>query len=60
MQLKEKNLRELTQIINRDYGVFLNDEEAQRFGLSLLKITRIAMNVFNREEDHLMANITNH
>ena len=56
MRLKEENLKELKQIIHRDYGVVLNDEDADQLGFSLLKITCLAMGAFNRmEENRLMA-----
>ncbi len=57
--LKAKSIEDLQQIIQRDYGVVLNDEEAEKFGLSLLKITRLAMTAFNRTEDKHAITITN-
>ena len=53
---KPKNLEELKQIVQRDYGLDLSDDEAEGFGLSLLRVTRLAMGTFNRaEENRLMA-----
>jgi hypothetical protein len=57
--LKPKSLQELQRIIKQDYDVVLNDEEAEKFGLSLLKITRLAMTAFNRAEDKHAITITN-
>jgi hypothetical protein len=57
--LKSKNLDRLKQILQRDYGVALTDEEAESFGISLLKITRLAVSAFNRaEESRSMAKIS--
>ena len=50
-QFESKSLGELKQIVKRDYGMVLSDTEAGQFGLSLLKITRLALNVFNRADD---------
>ena len=49
--LTTRGLTELKEIILRDYQLDLNDEEAEKFGLSLLKITRLAITAFNRTED---------
>ncbi len=49
--LTEANLAELRKIILKDYHVNLSDEELESFGLSLLKITRLAMTAFNQAED---------
>jgi len=54
-QLKPQGLKKLKRIVEQDYGVVLSDTEAEQFGFSLLKITRLAMNAFNRgEENHSM------
>ena len=50
---------DLRKIILRDYQVDLNDEEAQKLGLSLLKITRLALTAFNRAEDKHSITTTN-
>ena len=52
MKLKPKALENLKQILRKDYGVILSDEEADQFGFSLLKITQHAMAVFNRNEEN--------
>ncbi len=49
--LSAKKLEALKQIIQQDYEVVLSDEEADQLGFSLLRITRLAISVFNREED---------
>ncbi len=38
------------EIISKDYGVSLTHQEAEEFGLSLIRITKIGQNVFNRKE----------
>jgi len=49
-KLKTQSLKELQQIVLKDYGVDLTQEEADQFGFSLLKVTRIAVRVFNRAD----------
>ena len=49
--LTKADLAELRKIILKDYHVTLNNEELESFGLSLLKITRLALTAFNRAED---------
>lgn len=49
-RLKSETLENLKRIVERDYGVVLGDAEAEQFGLSLLKVTRLAMGAFNRAE----------
>jgi len=49
-RLNPKSLEKLKQLIQRDYSVALTDEEAEALGISMLKITRLAMSAFNREE----------
>lgn len=56
MQLKEKSLEQLKLIIQRDYGVDLNDEEAYQLSISLLKLSQLAAVALNRKEDkHIIA-----
>jgi hypothetical protein len=51
-RFQPKNLETLKQIVRRDYGFALSDDEAESFGLSLLRITRLAKGAFNRVEDN--------
>ena len=53
MKLKAKSLEELKYIIQRDYGVDLADEDANQFGVSLLKLSRLAMTALNRADEKL-------
>ena len=57
-RLTVEDLAELRKIILQDYHIDLNDDEAEKFGLSLLKITRLAMTAFNRAEDKRAITIT--
>jgi len=50
-RLSAKKLEELKHILKQDYKVVLSDEEAEAFGFSLLKITRLAIGAFNRAEE---------
>jgi hypothetical protein len=53
MQSSNKAFLKLKEIIHRDYGVSISDEQAQELGNSLLRITRIAVAVLARvEENH--------
>ncbi|MGH2508153.1 MAG: hypothetical protein ACREGH_04210 [Minisyncoccia bacterium] len=50
-RLKPESLKNLKRIIERDYGIAISDTEADQFGLSMLKITRLATSAFNRAEE---------
>jgi hypothetical protein len=52
---KAGSLAALRDIVRQDYRVDLSDEEVEQLGLSLLKITRLAMVAFNRAEDRVAA-----
>jgi hypothetical protein len=57
MDLKRNSLEELKTIIKKDYGVELNDENANRLGSSLLKLSRLSINILNKsKEDELTEN----
>jgi hypothetical protein len=43
MNLKKKTIEELREIIKRDYGQNLNEEELNEFGISLLRLTRLGL-----------------
>lgn len=45
MGLNPQAKRELQRIIARDYGFTLSDEQAETLGLSLLRLTRLALRV---------------
>ena len=50
MTLTKEGLKKLKTIIKHDYGVDLKNEELNRLGLSLLKLSRLAITVLNREK----------
>ena len=43
MRLKTQSVKELQAILKRDYGRDVSEEEAQKIGASLLRLTRIAI-----------------
>jgi uncharacterized lipoprotein len=45
-KLKDTSIQELIEIMKSDYGVTINEKEAEQFGLSLLRMTRIAKETF--------------
>jgi hypothetical protein len=51
MQLKKRTIEELKEIVKRDYGILLSDEEANEFGSSLLRITRLAVTALARADE---------
>jgi flagellin-specific chaperone FliS len=44
MPLSDRSIKELQEIIKRDYGQTLSEEEANELGTSLLRLTRLALN----------------
>ena len=56
--LKAKSLENLKAIFKKDYGYDLSNEEANQFGFSLLKLSRLVMTALSRaEEKHLAIKI---
>lgn len=51
MKLKMKTIQELKEILARDYATSLNDEDLNTLGVSLLKLTRIAITALTRENE---------
>jgi len=51
MRLKDKTTKELQSIIKKDYGQKISKEQASELGISLLKLTRLALTALAREED---------
>lgn len=43
MHLKKRTIQDLQIIIKRDYGQTLSEEEANELGISLLRLTRLAL-----------------
>lgn len=51
MELKTQTIKELQRIVEKDYGVLLSDEEAQEFGVSILKLTRLGLTAIARADE---------
>lgn len=47
----KKALHELKEIMHRDYGVSISDNQAEELGTALLRITRVAVAVLARAEE---------
>jgi len=43
MHLKKRTIQDLQKIIKRDYGQSLSEEEANEFGISILRLTRLGL-----------------
>jgi len=51
MNLKPKAIQELKKIVLRDYGTALSDTEAQDFGVSLLRLAKLASVALARADE---------
>ena len=51
MNLKKKTIENLKEIIKKDYDVLLNDEEINKLGISLLRLSKIASVAFARVDE---------
>ena len=49
MKLKTKTIKELQEIMKKDYGMSISEEVAADLGSRLLSLSRIAINVTARE-----------
>ncbi len=49
--IPERQLEKLKEIMRRDYGVTFTDQEAEKFGLSMLRVYRLASVALARAED---------
>lgn len=49
--ISKKATEKLRQIMIHDYSVEISDDQAQEFGMSLLRLTRIAITAFARAEE---------
>lgn len=50
MNLPTKSIRELKEILVKDYGQHISDGEAQQLGASLLRLYRLASRALARAE----------
>jgi hypothetical protein len=53
MQLKEKTIQEIKAIVMRDYGVALDDSQANEFAMCLLRLTRLSRAAFARTGERI-------
>lgn len=51
MELKTQTIKELKQIVEKDYGVLLSDDEAKELGISILKLTRLGLTALARADE---------
>lgn len=50
--LNNKQINTLKEIMSRDYGTVLTDEEAQGFGVSLLRVSKLASVALARADEN--------
>ena len=58
MELKSTTIRELQEILKADYGVVLSHSDANEMGISLLRITRVALSALARVQKHEVSPIS--
>lgn len=51
MELKRQTIKELKEIMAKDYEVTLSEEKLADFGVSLLRLTRLAVTALVRERE---------
>ena len=51
IRLKDKTIKELQDIIRKNYGKKISKEQASEFGVSLLKLTRLALGALARKKN---------
>jgi hypothetical protein len=51
MNLKTQTIKELKNIIEKDYGIPINDDDAEELGCSLLKLTRLSITALARADE---------
>ncbi len=49
--LSKKALEELKTIIKNDYGQVVSDQDAEELGVSLLRLTKVSLQVLAREHE---------
>lgn len=55
--LKQEALKQIKEIILRDYGVLMSDEQAQQMGVSLLRLTRLSISFSDQQFKNKEKNI---
>jgi hypothetical protein len=51
VELSKKAKNELQEIISRDYGVWISDDEINQLGISLLRLSRLALAALARADE---------
>ena len=51
MDISKKSIKELQKIIKQDYGREINEEDAQKLGKSLLRLTKLSINHMAKNYD---------
>lgn len=51
MEIKTQTINELKQIVEKDYGVLLSDDEAKELSVSILKLTRLGLTALARADE---------
>jgi len=51
MNLKKQTIEKLREIIKKDYGVYLNNEEINKLGISLLRLSKLTCIAFARVDE---------
>jgi hypothetical protein len=49
MDLKKQTIEDLQRILKKDYGISINETDANSLGVSLLRLSNIAITVCARE-----------
>lgn len=57
MELKQKTIEELKEIMAKDYGTSLSDEQASEFGTAMLRLTRLATTALARADEKKSSSI---
>jgi hypothetical protein len=53
--LSQKTVEELQKIMDCDYGVAITDSQAQELGVSLLRLTRVAISALARADKNRLS-----
>jgi len=53
MKLRQNAIKDLQEIMQRDYGIALSESEASILGSSLLRLSMVARIALNREEERI-------
>lgn len=51
MEISKLQIEKLKEIVANDYGIYLSDKSLSQFGISLLRLTRLASTALARAEE---------